>query len=109
MALGSASGYLCRPPHRLQSTQAPAPRPPRSAGWLPPAEAVAIRNLLRLDLRAQHVGTAQLRMHAWLLGLRAAIGNTNARCVLDETKRVVVVASANGEGGGIGQGPAWKG
>lgn len=56
-----------------------------------------MRSVLRLDLRALHVGTAQLRMHAWLQGLRAAIGNSNARCVLDETAKIVVLA--NGEEG----------
>lgn len=60
-----------------------------------------MRNLLRLNLRALHVGTAQLRMHAWLRGLRSTIGNTNARCVLDETAKVYLVANSAGEGGGL--------
>lgn len=57
-----------------------------------------MRNLLRLNLRALHVGTAQLRMHAWLRGLRSTIGNTNARCVLDETAKIYLVANSAGEG-----------
>lgn len=72
------------------------PSPACSAGWLLPAEASPSRGLLKLDLRVQHAGTAQLRMRRWLLDLRRAIGNSSAPCVLDETKRVCVLGTAGG-------------
>lgn len=49
-------------------------------------------SLLKLDLRARHAGTGMLRMHRWLLDLRASIGNSGAACVLDEAKRVCVIS-----------------
>lgn len=83
---------------------APSSRHPCSAGWLPPAEATPCRGLLKLDLRAHHVGTGMLRMRAWLLDLRRTIGNTNAPCLLDKTKRVCIISGTDGDdtgGGGV--------
>lgn len=98
-------------PQRLAHPAARPPgRPPAcSAGWLLPAEASPCRGLLKLDLRAQHAGTAQLRMRRWLLDLRRSIGNSSTPSILNETKRVCVLGASAADaaaGGMAGAGAA---
>lgn len=96
----SSAGLPCHPNNPASTVQPYCPRrPPCSAGWLLPAEATSARGLLKLDLRAQHAGTAELRMHRWLLDLRRSIGNTSTPCVLDTTKRICVVSHGGGVAG----------
>lgn len=81
-------GYILSPPGCLPHISA------RRPGALPQQTVTTSRGIVKVDLNALHVGTGVLALHAWLVGLREGIGNTNASGVLDEHRRLVVV---NGE------------
>lgn len=77
-----------------------------SKGWLPPARAFISDRLLKVDLRARHLGTGLLRMHRWLHDMRAVIGNSSAPTLLDECKRVCIMSTQGAEAGDGGSSPS---